>query len=59
MPRRPRFATGGYVFHVLNRSVGRQTIFHTDADYLAFLRSQAAKTIFEKYGFKFLVSPSA
>jgi molybdate transport system substrate-binding protein len=28
------------------------------ADYLAFLRSTAAKTIFEKYGFKFLVSPT-
>ena len=28
------------------------------ADYLAFLRSSAAKTIFEKYGFKFLVSPT-
>ena len=28
------------------------------ADYLAFLRSTAAKNIFEKYGFKFLVSPS-
>ncbi len=27
------------------------------ADYLAFLRSTAAKTILEKYGFKFLVSP--
>ena len=27
-------------------------------DYLAFLRSTAARTIFEKYGFKFLVSPS-
>ena len=27
-------------------------------DYLAFLRSTAAKTIFEKYGFKFLVSPT-
>ena len=27
-------------------------------DYLAFLRSTAAKTIFEKFGFKFLVSPS-
>src|SRR6202790_3514292 len=26
------------------------------ADYLAFLRSSAAKAIFEKYGFKFLVS---
>jgi molybdate transport system substrate-binding protein len=28
------------------------------ADYLAFLRSSVAKTIFEKYGFKFLVSPT-
>ena len=28
------------------------------SDYLAFLRSTAAKTILEKHGFKFLVSPS-
>ena len=28
------------------------------SDYLAFLRSTAAKTILEKYGFKFLVSPT-
>src|SRR3954453_5748533 len=28
------------------------------ADYLAFLRSTAAKPIFEKYGFAFLVSPT-
>ena len=28
------------------------------ADYLAFLHSTAAKNIFEKHGFKFLVSPS-
>jgi molybdate transport system substrate-binding protein len=28
------------------------------ADYLAFLRSSAAKTIFDKYGFTFLVSPT-
>jgi len=28
------------------------------ADYLAFLRTSAAKAIFEKYGFKFLVSPT-
>jgi putative transposase len=37
MPRRHRFSTGGYVFHVLNRSVGRRTIFETDGDYHAFL----------------------
>jgi len=29
------------------------------ADYLAFLRSSAAKTIFEKYGFKFLIRPTS
>jgi len=28
------------------------------AGYLAFLRTSAARTIFEKYGFKFLVSPT-
>ena len=28
-------------------------------DYLAFLRSQAAKSIFEKYGFTFLVRPAS
>lgn len=38
MPRRPRVATGGYVFHVLNRAVGRDTIFETEGDYAAFLR---------------------
>ncbi|MFB6414594.1 MULTISPECIES: molybdate ABC transporter substrate-binding protein [Bradyrhizobium] len=28
------------------------------SDYLAFLRSSAAKTILEKYGFRFLISPA-
>ena len=28
-------------------------------DYLAFLRSSAAKTIFEKYGFTFLIRPTS
>ena len=41
MPRRHRFATGGYVYHVLNRAVARQTIFETDGDYLAFQRTLA------------------
>jgi putative transposase len=36
MPRRPRFATGGYVFHVLNRAVGKATIFKNEGDYQAF-----------------------
>ena len=38
MPRRPRFSTGGYVFHALNRGVGRSTIFFHDSDYDAFER---------------------
>jgi molybdate transport system substrate-binding protein len=28
-------------------------------DYLAFLRSSVAKTIFEKYGFTFLIRPTS
>jgi putative transposase len=38
MPRRPRFASAGYVFHVLNRAAGRRRIFENDADYAAFER---------------------
>ena len=38
MPRRPRSATGGHLFHVLNRSAGRRTLFERDGDYLAFER---------------------
>lgn len=38
MPRRKRICTGGYVFHVLNRAVGRQQIFADDQDYGAFER---------------------
>ena len=38
MPRRPREATGNYVYHMLNRAVGRATIFESDDDYLAFVR---------------------
>jgi putative transposase len=38
MPRRLRIATGGLVYHVLNRAVGRQTIFKRESDYEAFVR---------------------
>ena len=38
MPRRPRDAQGGVIYHVLNRRVGRERVFFTDDDYLAFLR---------------------
>lgn len=36
MPRRRRIATGGFVFHVLNRAVARSRIFRKAADYAAF-----------------------
>lgn len=36
MPRRLRDATGGIVYHVLNRATGRRTLFGKQADYLAF-----------------------
>lgn len=38
MPRAKRIAPGGYIYHVLNRGVGRMTLFHKPEDYDAFLR---------------------
>lgn len=38
MPRRPREATGGLAYHVLNRAAGRARLFETEADYKAFER---------------------
>jgi putative transposase len=38
MPRRLRHAAGGYVCHVLNRSVGRATLFPKAVDFEAFIR---------------------
>jgi putative transposase len=38
MPRRLRHAAGGYVYHVLNRAVGRATLFRKAGDYDAFIR---------------------
>ena len=38
MPRRPRVAPGGLVYHVLNRAVGRMVMFRRDADFEAFER---------------------
>jgi len=34
-------SSGGYVYHVLNRGVGRMTLFETDEDYAAFERALA------------------
>ncbi len=36
MPRRLRVSTGGYVYHVLNRAVGRTRIFGKQRDFEAF-----------------------
>ncbi|MDH3504581.1 MAG: transposase [Nitrospirota bacterium] len=36
MPRRPRLATGGLAYHVLNRRVGRLSLFNKPADYAGF-----------------------
>ena len=36
MPRRLRCSSGGFVYHVLNRAVGRATRFHKSGDYAAF-----------------------
>lgn len=38
MPRGPRNAPGGMVFHALNRGNNRATIFTTASDYLAFVK---------------------
>ena len=38
MPRPARFCPGGFVYHVLNRGVGRRTLFDKDGDFLAFER---------------------
>ena len=38
---------GGYVYHVLNRAVGRATLFYQEGDYAAFentLRGQGVAT---------------
>jgi len=36
MPRRKRVATGGLLFHVLNRAVAREKILWKPDEYLAF-----------------------
>lgn len=38
MPRRARSIVGGMAYHVLNRAIGRQTLFEEPADYDAFER---------------------
>jgi putative transposase len=69
MPRVARHAPGGYVFHVLNRGVGRMQLFSRPADYEAFeavLTDTLAKIPLAIYGYclmpnhwHFVVRPSA
>ena len=52
MPRAPRRATGGMVYHILNRANGRLRIFKDDKDYQAFeALLEEAK---ERYGMRIL-----
>ncbi|HMP08480.1 MAG TPA: transposase [Lacipirellulaceae bacterium] len=39
MPRRARTLVGGLIYHVLNRSNGRTTLFRRTSDYEAFIRT--------------------
>ncbi len=45
MARRTRCSDAGYVYHVLNRAVGRATIFEKAADYAAFKRILAQEIL--------------
>ena len=38
MPRHPRVAPGGFVYHALNRGVARLPLFEKEGDYAAFER---------------------
>jgi len=38
MPRHPRVAPGGFVYHAINRAVARRPLFKKDGDYAAFER---------------------
>jgi len=38
MPRTARVAPGGLIYHVLNRGVGKMTLFRSRSDFEAFLR---------------------
>ena len=38
MPRRSRSIQGGFVYHVLNRSIARAEVFSKEDDYAAFER---------------------
>ncbi len=39
MPRRARTAPGGFCYHVINRGINRQKVFHTESDYRCFVEA--------------------
>ena len=52
MARRTRGSDAGYVYHVLNRAVGRATLFDKDADYAAF--EKVLREAWERTGMRLL-----
>jgi len=52
MPRQPRNAIGGYVYHVLNRANARVQIFDNDKDYQLF--ESVLEEGVEKFGMRIL-----
>ncbi len=54
MPRPLRPIADGLVYHVINRGNNRQPVFHSEGDYLAFLKSLADLKVrkpFDLYGY--------
>jgi putative transposase len=52
MARRLRCSDGGYVYHVLNRAVGRTRLFTKPADYTAF--EQVLQQAWDRFGLRLL-----
>lgn len=52
MARRTRCSDAGYVYHLLNRAVGRATMFHKPADYAAF--EKILRQAWERSGMRLL-----
>jgi putative transposase len=52
MARRTRCSDAGYVYHVLNRAVGRATLFHKPGDYAAF--EKILRQAWERTGMRLL-----
>jgi len=52
MARRTRCSDAGYVYHVLNRAVGRATLFDKPADYAAF--EKVIREAWERTGMRLL-----